>query len=135
MNVFLSVKFHADHRNRAQVEQILAALESCGAHTTCIVRDFEKWGAVHFEARELMRITLREIRKSHLLVVDLTEKGVGVGIEAGYAVSRGISVVTIAQAGSDISSTLSGISEDVFYYAQTSELFGYFQRLQARQTA
>jgi len=30
------------------------------------------------------------------MVVDLTEKGVGVGIEAGYARARGIPIVTIA---------------------------------------
>ncbi len=129
MNVFLSIKFHADQHNRALVEQVLAVFENCGMHATCIVRDYEKWGAVHFNPQELMRITLREIRNSHLLVAELSEKGVGIGIEAGYAVSRGIPVITIAAVGSDISETLRGISKDVYCYTRPAELNSYFKQL------
>lgn len=129
MNVFLSIKFHADHSNRRLTEEILEILESCGGKACCIVRDYEKWGAVQFDSRELMRVTMREIRDAHLVVVELTEKGVGIGIEAGYAAARGIRVITIASRETEVSATLAGISEDVFYYSNTAELQGYFQRI------
>jgi len=129
MNVFLSIKYHADHSNRGRTEEILKILESCGVKTCCIVRDFEKWGSVQFDSRELMQITMREIRNTHLVVVELSEKGVGVGIEAGYATARGIQVITIASRDCEVSATLAGISEDVFYYTQTAELNAYFQRI------
>ena len=131
LNVFLSIKYHPDSSNRKKIEQILAILESCGAHTFCIARDIEKWGALHFDPQELMRITLREIRNMHLVVVDLAEKGVGIGIEGGYAVGRGIQVVTIAPLGSDISLTLAGISSEVFYYKDIEDLKPLFQSLVA----
>jgi 2'-deoxynucleoside 5'-phosphate N-hydrolase len=133
LKIFLSIKFHPDHSNREVTEEILQILEHCGAKATCIVRDFEKWGVVQYDAQELMRITLREIRSSHLVVVDLTEKGVGVGIEAGYAVARGIPVFTIANRGCEVSTTLAGISEDVFTYAHPAELSGYFERVLGQQ--
>ena len=54
--------------------------------------------------------------------VDLTEKGVGLGIEAGYACAKGIPIVIVAQQGSDISATLQGISQQVIFYQQFNEL-------------
>ncbi len=131
MNVFLSIKYHPDLSNRHKIERILAILESCGTHTFCIARDIEKWGRLHFDSQELMRITLREIRNMHLVVVDLEEKGVGVGIEGGYAVGRGIQVVTIAPHGSDVSLTLRGISSETIYYSDIDDLKPHFQRLVA----
>lgn len=122
MKIFLSIKYHPDQSNRERIEQILSALEKNGNKATCIVRDIEAWGTIHYEPRELMQITFREIRSSQRVIVDLTEKGVGVGIEAGYAVARGIELITIAQAGSEISTTLAGISSKVLYYDHPDDL-------------
>ena len=69
-----------------------------------------------------MRRTFAEIDASDLVVVDLTEKGVGVGIEAGYAHAKQIPIVTIAQRGADISATLQGISRAVFFYDGLDDL-------------
>ena len=38
----------------------------------------------------------------HLTVIDLTEKGVGLGIEAGYAYAQAILVITVTRDESDI---------------------------------
>jgi nucleoside 2-deoxyribosyltransferase len=116
VKVFLSIKYHADHCNRARIEAIAAALEVHGFETTCIARDVEWWGQLKFDARELMTRTFTAIDACDLVVVDLTEKGVGVGIEAGYARAKNIPVATIAQTGADISETLRGISRAVFLY-------------------
>ena len=122
MKAFLSIKYHADHHNRVRIEAIAAAFEARGFETTCIARDVERWGQLKFDARELMRRTFAAIDTSDLVVVDLTEKGVGVGIEAGYAHAKNIPVVTIAQTGADISDTLRGISCVVFLYDRADDL-------------
>ena len=122
MKVFLSIKYHADHCNRARIEVIAAALEARGFETTCIARDVEQWGQLKFNARELMTRTFAAIDACELMIVDLTEKGVGVGIEAGYAHAKNIPVVTIAQTGADVSETLRGISRTVFLYDRVGDL-------------
>jgi nucleoside 2-deoxyribosyltransferase len=76
-------------------------------YTMCIVRDVEKWGGVRLSPETLMARTFEEIDSSDLAVIDLTEKGVGVGIEAGYAHASGIPVVVIARKGADISNIAS----------------------------
>ncbi len=52
----------------------------------------------------------------------MTEKGVGLGIEAGYAYAKGIPIITIAERGSDISETLKGISKEIFFYDNIEDL-------------
>jgi 2'-deoxynucleoside 5'-phosphate N-hydrolase len=69
-----------------------------------------------------MQKTFALIDASDTVVVDLTEKGVGIGIEAGYAYAKGKPVFTIAKRGSDISTTLSGISSRIAWYNDYSEI-------------
>jgi nucleoside 2-deoxyribosyltransferase len=59
-------------------------------------------------------------------VVELSEKGVGVGIEAGYARAKGKPIITVARRESDVSDTLRGISREVFIYQDKGELEKFF---------
>lgn len=116
MKAYLAIKYYEDCRNKPEIEMISAMLKKNGFDSCCIARDFENWGKVKFSAQELMSLTFRELAKCDLVVLDLTEKGVGLGIEAGYAFAMGMPVITIARSGSDISKTLQGISKRVFFY-------------------
>ncbi len=116
MKAYLGIKYHPDNRNRATIEEISKVLATIGYETTCVVRDLEKWGEKSFSAPELMRKTFAIIDECDVAIIDLTEKGVGLGIEAGYAHARGAPLVTIARQGSDISETLRGISDEIILY-------------------
>jgi nucleoside 2-deoxyribosyltransferase len=122
VKAYIAIKYHADNRNRDCIEAIAAALEERGYQTVCIVRDVEGWGRAQLSPESLMARSFEEIDSSDLVVVDLTEKGVGLGIEAGYAHARGIPVVTIARQGADISQTLRGISAQVLWYEGRDDL-------------
>jgi nucleoside 2-deoxyribosyltransferase len=122
MKAYIAIKYHADNRNRECIEAIAAALEERDYQTVCIVRDVEDWGRAQLSPEALMVRSFEEIDSSDLVVVDLTEKGVGLGIEAGYAHARGIPVVTIARRGADISQTLQGISHQVLWYEGWDDL-------------
>lgn len=131
MKAYIAIKYHADHGNRERIEEISAALEQQGFETVCITRDLEKWGEVHFEPSTLMQRTFSEIDASDVVVVDLTEKGVGVGIEVGYAFAKRIPVTTIARTGSDISETLRGISQEILLYNQYADLARLFAGIES----
>lgn len=122
MKLYLAIKYHADQQNRRVIENIGAVLTAQGHEVFCIARDLEQWGAVTFAPDQLMPQTFQMIAAADVVLVDLTEKGVGLGIEAGYAHANGIPVVTIAQAGADISETLRGISTTIFWYTDYTEL-------------
>ncbi|MEZ4733687.1 MAG: DinB family protein [Caldilineaceae bacterium] len=122
MNIYLAIKYHADQHNRAAIDAITAVLAAQGHTVFCVARDLEQWGAVTFAPDVLMRHSFAAIDAADLVLVELTEKGIGVGIEAGYAHANGIPVVTIAPTGADISETLRGIAATVFCYTEYADL-------------
>ena len=129
MKAFISIKYREDHSNRDCIQKISSALERNGFETVCVARDIENWGQIEFSPTELMQRSFSAIESSRLFVVDLTEKGVGLGIEAGYAYAVKIPVVVIAKAGSDISTTLKGISRRLFLYEKFEDLVQFFEAM------
>jgi 2'-deoxynucleoside 5'-phosphate N-hydrolase len=83
----------------------------------CVVRDVEDWGRVELEPSELMRRTFELIDSVDVAIIELSEKGVGLGIEAGYAYACRVPVVALHRNGTDMSTTLAGIAHRVLPYA------------------
>lgn len=133
--LYYGVKYHKDGRNHAVTKQRLETLENLGFITHCALRDLEDWGTVALEPDELMRLAFHLIDGSDLIVLDLTEKGVGLGIEAGYAHAQVKPVVTVVAAGSEISTTLQGISEQSCVYSGEDDLGEFFATLRGADNA
>ena len=132
MKVFLSVKYHADLGNADHVHHLVELLAFHRMQAVCGALESTRDALVHFTPDELMRHTFTTLRACKLVVVDLSEKGVGIGIEAGYATARGIPVITLAPAGADVSETLSGISQSVFWYHNWDELNWFLGEVERR---
>ncbi|MCQ4924499.1 nucleoside 2-deoxyribosyltransferase [Tissierella carlieri] len=128
MKAYVGVKYYKDYRNMAIIDKISSALEKVGYKTSCIVRDIQNNGQVEYSPYELMQLTFKEIDECDLVIIELSEKGVGLGIEAGYAFARGIPIITVAKQGSDISETLEGISKKVLFYDDGQEMDGLFNK-------
>jgi nucleoside 2-deoxyribosyltransferase len=122
MRAYIAIKYHEDNSNRDRIEAIASALATCGFDTVCVMRDIERWGEVDLAPQELMQRSFLAIDACGIVVVDLTEKGVGIGIEAGYAYARSKPIVAIAQHGSDISATLRGIATTIVIYDRVADL-------------
>jgi nucleoside 2-deoxyribosyltransferase len=122
MKAYLAIKFHENAANKKLILDISTALKFTGINVTNMHRDYEKWGKVKYSPDKLMKLTFKEIDNSDCLIVEFSEKGVGLGIEAGYAFAKKIPIIVIAKKGSDISSTLKGITKKIIYYKNPSEL-------------
>ena len=124
MKAYLGIKYYEDYRNGNFIEQILNILEWSGYEASCIVKDCELGRLCCDNPTDLMKETFRRIDSSDLVVIEFSEKGVGLGIEAGYAFARGIPVITLAEEGTKVSETLEGISSRVIEYKSLEELMG-----------
>ena len=122
MKAYLAIKFKEDNSNREIIESISNVLGGLGIEVISMARDYEKWGELVFTPSELMEKTFKEIDLSDLLIIEFSEKGVGLGIEAGYAYAKQKPIIVIAKEGSDISSTLKGIAKDVIFYINAEDL-------------
>ena len=116
MKAYIGIKYHENYSNKSIVNKISSILEKRGYEAICVVRDIEINQQIKYNPHELMKLTFEKIDTCNIVVIELTEKGVGLGIEAGYAYAKGIPIITIAKIGSDISETLVGISNKVLFY-------------------
>ena len=122
MKAYLAIKYHEDNKNKELIENMIKILSEKDIDAIIVCRDYEKWGEVKFEHSKLMKLTFECIDESDFLLIEFSEKGVGLGIEAGYAYSKGIPIIVIAKIGSDISNTLKGISKEIIFYADLEDL-------------
>jgi nucleoside 2-deoxyribosyltransferase len=119
---YIGIKYYEDNRNQPEIGQLSRQLEQAGYTTVCIARDIEKWGDVHLTPQELMRRTFAVIDQSDLIVMEMSEKGVGLGIEAGYAYAQGKFLLIILQKERELSSTMAGIATKIIRYNTLEQL-------------
>jgi 2'-deoxynucleoside 5'-phosphate N-hydrolase len=129
MKLFLSIKFHEDSSNAELIKNIIANAKSSGNELISIFTDYENNGEKNFTPSELMKITFEAINSCDAMVIEFSEKGVGLGIEAGYAHAKNIPIFVIAKTDSDISDTLKGISKEIFFYESLNDLKEFFSKI------
>jgi len=121
LTAYLALKYHADLSNRTRIEALTDALRTVGIEAYCVVRDLEDWGAHPFAPAELMRESLRALLACDFVLVDLSEKGVGIGIEAGYAHAHGKPLAVVVPDAEGLSTTLAGIADVVVFSADPQD--------------
>ena len=122
MKAYIAIKFHKDYSNKETVEVISRVFSAKGHETVCMIRDHEQEGKISLAPRRLMTLAFQQIDSSDLMVADITEKGIGVGIECGYAYARNIPVIITARKGIEIPATLMGIYDSIIYYEDLEHL-------------
>jgi len=122
MKAFLSIKFWGDYRNRGHVEGVIGALESAGFEVFCFVRDAEKWGDIQFEPNRMMKITFSQIDQSDIIIADVADWPIGVGVEAGYAYAKDIPIICICNINKKIANTVAGLATQVIMYESYEDL-------------
>lgn len=133
--IYYGVKYYGDGRNRVVTEGRLEKLEKLGFKTRFALRDLEGWGRVELGPADLMRKVLELIDQSDFVLLDLSEKGVGLGIEAGYAHARGKPVITLIAEELEVSTTLRGISRQIYSYSSEDDLGRFFSTLTEKGSA
>lgn len=119
--VYVAIKYHSNHSNSVRIRQIMEAIAEGECHAVCLALEEVECGSEDW-CHDLMRRAFAAIDTCTVVIIDATEKGVGIGIEAGYAYAQDIPIITIAEKGSQISDTLCGISTVVGTYSNKIEM-------------
>jgi len=80
--------------------------------------------------RTLMKAALKEIDSSDLILVELSKKSVGVGVEAGYAKAKGKKIGYLYKKGSDLQQTINGIADYIIPYDSIEDVISWFEKSQ-----
>lgn len=128
---FMSLKFHDGDSDKKKVDSLTDVLKVAGIKNVVMARDVEKWGNAEIPRdKQLMPdFAFPAIEKCDMLICEFSEKGVGLGIGAAYAYAKRVPVYLIAKRGSDISTTMCNIANDIIFYDNLKELIEPFKKI------
>jgi len=133
LHSFFALKFHEGDEDKAKVEAIEKALNKAGITITLIARDVEKWGKAEIPKDKTLMTdyAFPAMRQCDCNIIEFSEKGVGLGINAGYCYAIGKPIFVIAKTGSDISTTISNLATRVIFYDSPDDLIKPFRQIVA----
>lgn len=74
------------------------------------------------QEQEMMAKAMAHINDCDILIAETSEKGIGIGVEAGYAKAKNKTVIYIRHTGKEHSTTVSGISDFRIFYNDIGDL-------------
>jgi 2'-deoxynucleoside 5'-phosphate N-hydrolase len=119
---YLGAKYYDDNSNRRDIELLSHVLKRNGIDTVCVARNIGQWGKTQLTPTELMQRTFHEIELADIVVLEMSEKGVGLGIEAGYAYAKGKPIIVLIQREKELSATIQGVANKVISYERIEEI-------------
>src|SRR5205809_5827480 len=74
------------------------------------------------QERQMMHQAMTDIDKCELFIAEVSDKAIGIGVEAGYAKAMGKPIVYVRKAKADHSTTVSGVSDFQVIYNDVLDL-------------
>src|SRR5882757_7672101 len=108
MTAYISVSYSKRKSVDKELKAIADVLNNFKI-TPFIFVDNYKFAAT--DEKVMMQQAMTEIDRCDLLIAETSDKGIGIGIEAGYAKAKGKPVIYVRQKDTEHSTTVSGISD------------------------
>ncbi len=74
------------------------------------------------EEKQMMQQAFSEIDKADLLIAEVSDKAIGIGVEVGYAKAKNKPVIYLRNANAEHSTTIGGTSDVTIIYNDTADL-------------
>lgn len=120
IKVFIAYSFENKKEFISFNKSLKGFLEENGFISYSFVFDFN--GEIK-NNKDLMDKALKKIDESKIVIAELSYKRVGIGVEVGYAKAKGKKIIYIHQKGSDVSTTVDGVSDVRIDYKNIDDLF------------
>ena len=116
MKIFIGVKYEKERLDL--IPDIKRVIEGLGHEPYCFATDAEKTE----DAKEMMKLAFNKIDEADVVLLEASESSFGVGIEAGYAFSKGKKIISIAKDVTEASKTIKGVSNHYLVYKDFEDL-------------
>lgn len=74
------------------------------------------------QEKQMMLQAMQDIENCEILIAETSEKGIGIGIEVGFAKAKGKIVIYVRHQNAEHSTTVSGISDFQIIYSNNKDL-------------
>ena len=119
MQAYISISFSKRKELEKEVQVLKNALETFGISGFVFVDEYQFSAN---EETEMMQKAMEDVEKSAILIAEVSEKGIGIGIEVGYAKAKNIPVIYVRNSSSEHSTTVSGIADFKIIYENVIDL-------------
>lgn len=126
MIAYISVSFAKRKSLDSELIAIKNALNEF-AITPFVFVDSYKFNAA--AEKEMMQQAMSDIDRCYLLIAETSDKGIGIGIEVGYAKAKRKPVIYIRNKMAEHSTTVSGISDYQIIYVDSADLFSQLTKV------
>jgi 2'-deoxynucleoside 5'-phosphate N-hydrolase len=119
MTAYIAVSF----KKRKSVEQEITALKMMLSNLS--INAFVFVDQYQFDSdheKEMMQQAMHDLDRCDLLIAETSDKGIGIGIEVGYAKAKNKPVIYMRNKSAERSTTVSGISDYQILYEDTDDL-------------
>ena len=109
--------FGISKSNRVNFDNEIDQLKEClSKHEVDLLVFVDRYNFKAGEQKELMTTTFKEIDRSEFLIVEVSKKAIGVGIEVGYAFAKRKPIIYIKRKDAKHSTTVEGCSDFIIEY-------------------
>lgn len=119
MKAFISVSFKNRKLLSSEIDTIIKVLTENSIDALVFVDTYRFQIS---QQKEMMLKAFEEIGNSDILIAETSEKGIGIGVEVGYAKGKGKTVIYLRQKDTEHSTTVAGSSDFQIIYSDSNDL-------------
>lgn len=115
--------FGISKSNRIHFDKEIEAIRRCLKQHQCELQVFvDTYDFALGQEHEMMRIAFEDIRKCDLLIVEVSKKAIGVGVEVGYTKAINKPIIYLRRSTAVYSTTVGGTSDYAIEYEDELQL-------------
>lgn len=119
MTAYISVSFNKQKSVENELNAISSTLKAFRITPFIFV---DKYKFESSEEKQMMIQSMSDIENCDILIAETSDKGIGIGIEVGYAKAKNKTVIYLRQKEAEHSTTVSGISDFQVIYDSLEDL-------------
>lgn len=119
MTAYISVSFNKQKSVENELNAISSTLKAFRITPFIFV---DKYKFESSEEKQMMIQSMSDIENCDILIAETSDKGIGIGIEVGYAKAKNKTVIYLRQKAAEHSTTVSGISDFQVIYDSPEDL-------------
>jgi 2'-deoxynucleoside 5'-phosphate N-hydrolase len=119
MTAYISVSFS---KRKCIDEELTAIINTLHEHKIAPFIFVDNYKFDSTQERQMMQQAMTDIDNCDILIAEVSDKAIGIGIEVGYAKAKNKLIIYIRKKEAEHSTTVSGISDRQIFYSDINDL-------------
>ncbi|MCG8327989.1 MAG: nucleoside 2-deoxyribosyltransferase [Chitinophagales bacterium] len=116
--------------NRVHFDKEIESIRKClSAYSVDLEVFVDKYDFTAEQEQEMMDLAFDEIERCNIVIVEVSKKAIGVGVEAGYAKAKGKPIIYLRRKDTAYSTTIGGASDYKIEYSDRHHLKSELERI------